>query len=308
MGKRGLIAIAALCMLLPLAVRLPHLTDNTVSAEKKKTILEHADSIEGGEKSDASGKSVPYRSAIGGVVLLHDQTTLKCDKATDYPEGNRIDLEGNIFIKDNTIETYGDIGVYHPDDETGELKGNVRGRVIDDSLVTKSKRATFNQKTNELWLYDEAVAWHRGRQLSGDAIRIHVHSDAGKKKVDEIQVHGHAFLAARDTLSTTPALYDQLSGQHMVATLDERSRLTGVTATVKAKSLYHVYDDKNQPSSMNFTSGEIIRMYFVEGKLDHILVTGGSHGKEYPKRLWNDKGINLPDFRLRDSEKPVFRQ
>ncbi|NTW52867.1 MAG: hypothetical protein HGB22_09815 [Chlorobiaceae bacterium] len=308
MGKRGFIAIAALCMLLPLTVRLPRLTDNTASAEKKKTILEHADTIEGGEQPGPSGSNVPYRSATGSVVLLHDQTTLKCDKATEYPDGNRIDLTGNIFIRDNTVETYGDKGVYHPDDQTGELTGNVRGRVIEDSLVTKSKRATFNRKTDELWLYDEAVAWHRGRQLSGDAIRVHVREVNGKKKVDEIQVHGHAFLASRDTLSTSPVLYDQLSGQHMVATLDGKSRLTGVTATVKAKSLYRIYDDKNQPSSINFTSGEMIRMYFAEGKLDRIRVTGSSFGKEYPKRLWNDKGINLPDFRIRNNEKPLFRQ
>jgi len=308
MGKRRLIAIAIFCMLLPMAVRLPRLTDNTASAEKKKTILEHADSIEGGEAPGPSGKSVPYRSAIGNVVFLHGKTTLKCDKATDYPEGNRIDLSGNIFIKDNTVETYGDTGVYRPDDEAGELMGNVRGRVIDDSLVAKSKRSSFNQKTDIIWLFDDAVAWHRGRQLSGDSIRIHVREIEGKKKVDEIQVHGHAFLAAQDTLSTTPALYDQLSGQHMIATLDDRSRLTGVTTTVKAKSLYHVYDEDKQPSSVNFTSGDVIRMFFVEGKLSRILVTGRSLGKEYPKRLWTDKGINLPDFRLRDNEKPVFRK
>jgi lipopolysaccharide export system protein LptA len=306
MGKRRSITIAALCLLLPMAV--PLLTDNTASADKKKTVLEHADSIEGGEKSGPSGKSVTYRSAIGNVVFLHDQTTLKCDRATDYPEGNRIELEGNILIKNNTVESYGDKGVYYPDDETGELKGNVRGRVVDDSLVAKSKRAVFNQKTDEIWLYDDAVAWHRGRELSGDVIRIHVHEVAGKKKVDEIQVDGHAFLAARDTLSTAPAVYDQLSGQHMVATLDERSRLNGVTATTKAKSLYHIYDEKKQPSGVNFTSGEVIRMFFVDGKLSKSRVTGNSLGKEYPKRLWHDKGIDLPGFRLHDNEKPVFRQ
>ncbi|NTU59302.1 MAG: hypothetical protein HGB00_10385 [Chlorobiaceae bacterium] len=307
MGTRRLITTAASGLLL-MVVPILCLTDNTASADKKKTILEHADSIEGGEKPGPSGKSVPYRSVTGNVLFTHDRTMLKCDRATDYPEGNRIDLEGNIFVKDNTVETYGDSGVYHPDDETGELKGNVRGRVIDDSLVTRAKRAVFNQKTNEVWLYDEAVVWHRGRQLSGDVIRVHVHEVAGKKKVDEIHVQGHAFLAARDTLSSTPAIYDQLSAQKMEATLNDQSRLTGVTATGKAKSLYHIFDEHNQPSSVNFTAGERIRIHFNDGKLSRIFVTGNSNGKEYPKRLWNDKGINLPEFRLRDNEKPVFRQ
>lgn len=293
-------------MLLPVAVGVTSLPDNTVSAENKKTILEHADQIEGGEKPGPTGTAIPYRSAVGNVKFLHGETILQCDRATDWPDSERIELEGHIIIKDKTVETRSDRGVYHTDRETGELWGNVRGRVTGDSLTVKSARATFDRNRNELWLFDDAVAWQQGRQLSGDSIRVHIREIAGKKKVDEIQVFGHAFLAARDTLSKSPALYDQLSGKQLTANMDERSRLKKVTATSKARSLYHIYDDKNQPSGVNFTSGDRIRMFFVEGKLDRILVTGAPLGKEYPNYMRNDPEINLPGFRLRDKEKPVF--
>ena len=307
MGSGRLTAIAALCILALFAVRLPGLTDNTASAEKKKTILQHADSIEGGETPESSGKVEPFRSAIGNVVIVQDKVTLKCDHATDYPEGNKITLDGNIFISENTVESYGDHGVYHPAEETGELSGNVRGRVLQDSLVGKAQKSLFNIKTNVLWLYNEAIAWHRGRQLSGDIIRIHLQEVNGKKQADEIQVHGHAFFAAKDTLSTSRQLFDQLSGQHMLITLDKRSRLTGITVTSNAKSLYHSYDKENQPATVNFTSGDVIRMFFTDGKLSRILTTNNALGKEYPNWMREDKAIDLPDFRWRESEMPTFK-
>mgnify|MGYP001805994195 CR=1 FL=1 len=308
MTTRRSISIAAWSLLLPVALWVTSLPDNTVSAENKKTVLEHADQIEGGEVASPSGAVTPYRSAVGNVKFLHGETILQCDRATDWPDSERIDLTGHIIIKDKTLETRGDRGVYHTGREAGELWGNFRGRVIDDSLTVKSARATFDQKKNELWLFDDAVAWQLGRQLSGDSIRVQVREIAGKKRVDEIQVFGHAFLAVRDTLSSSPALYDQLSGRQLTANLDNNSRLRKVIAIKKARSLYHIYDEKNQPSGVNLTSGDRIRMFFVDGKLDRILTTGGALGKEYPNSMRNDPEINLPGFRLRDKEKPVFEQ
>ncbi|AOS84736.1 hypothetical protein BIU88_11680 [Chlorobaculum limnaeum] len=306
MTTRRSISIAAWSLLLPVALWVTSLPDNTVSAENKKTVLEHADQIEGGEVASPSGAVTPYRSAVGNVKFLHGETILQCDRATDWPDSERIDLTGHIVIKDKTVETRADRGVYHTGQEAGELWGSVRGRVIDDSLTVKSARATFDQKKNELWLFDDAIAWQRGRQLSGDSIRVQIREIAGKKRVDEIQVFGHAFLAARDSLSGSPALHDQLSGRQLTANMDERSRLRKVVAIKNARSLYHIYDGKNQPSGVNFTSGDRIRMFFAEGKLDRILVTGGALGKEYPNALRNDPAINLPGFRLRDKEKPTF--
>lgn len=298
--------MTAWCMILSVSLWMALQRDNTASADKKKTILEHADLIEGGDKPGPSGDTISYRSVVGNVRFLHDRTILQCDRGTDWPDLERIDLEGHIIIKKGSVETRGDRGVYHTDSEVGILTGNVRGRVIDDSLTVKSARGLIDQKKNELWLYDDAVAWQRGRQLSGDTIRVHLREIAGKKKVDVIEVRGHAFLAIRDTLTASPALYNQLSGRTLTATMDNRSRLQRVTATPKAKSLYHLYDEEQQPSGVNFTSGEKIRMFFVEGKLERILVTGGSLGKEYPNRMRNTREIDLPEFRLREKEKPVF--
>ncbi len=300
-------ALALLCLLALLLLPAPGLKHNTASAEKKKTVLEHADVVEGGETPESSGRVEPFRSADGGVLFVQGSKSLRCDHAVEYPERDLIELVGNVSIRDKTMETSGERGSYHPEQEAGEMAGNVRGRIIRDNLLAKAGRSAFNQKADELWLYDDAVAWHQGRQLSGDAIRVHLKAVGAEKRVDEIQVHGHAFFASRDTLSAGKPLFDQLSGEHIVVTLDGESRLTGVTVTTKAKSLYHIYDDRNEPSGANFTSGERIRMFFSRGKLSRIVTTGNALGKQYPNSLREDKGIDLPGFRWREGEKPVFR-
>jgi len=201
------------CMLL-LAILLPDLNHYTLRAEKKKIILQQADTIEGGKTDGGS-----YRSVIGNVVFLDGDITLKCDRATDYEEGNKIVLKGNVFISDNTFEIFSESGVYYPDRQIGELSGSVRGRMLNNSLFGKSKKAVYNKLASQLWLYDDAIAWHDRQQVSGDIILLHLKESGGsgkRKTIDEMQVHGNAFFAAQDTVSTSPVVYDQLSGKKNV--------------------------------------------------------------------------------------------
>jgi lipopolysaccharide export system protein LptA len=287
-------------------IMLPALTHNTLRAEKKKIILQHADVIEGGETENGS-----YRSVIGNVVLLHDNLTLKCDRATNYEQENKIVLTGNVFMTDNTVEIYGEKGVYYTDRQIGELNGNVRGRMLDNSLVAKSKKAVVNKITSQIWLYDEAIAWHDRQQISGDIILLHLNEvgTGGKRKsIDEIQVHGNAFFAAQDTHSLSPVVYDQFSGKKMVILLSDNSKITGITMTTQAESLYHLYNNERKPSGINYSSGDMIRMFFTGGILKRVKVTGNVEGKQYPESFRGDKKINLSKFEWREKENPFKQQ
>jgi hypothetical protein len=287
-------------------IMLPALNHNTLRAEKKKIILQHADVIEGGETENGS-----YRSIIGNVVLLHDNLTLKCDRATNYEQENKIVLTGNVFMTDHTVEIFGENGVYFTDRQIGELTGNVRGRMLDNSLVAKSKKAVVNKSSSQIWLYDEAIAWHDRQQFSGDVILLHLKEigTGGKRQsIDEIQVHGNAFFAAQDTLARSPVVYDQLSGKNMVILLNDNSKITGITLTTQAESLYHLYTNDRKPSGINYSSGDMIRMFFNGGILKRVKVTGNVEGKQYPERFRGDKKINLSKFEWREKENPFKQQ
>ncbi|NTV05568.1 MAG: hypothetical protein HGA59_03550 [Chlorobiaceae bacterium] len=284
---------------------LPVLNYNTLRAEQKKIILQNADIIEGGESEAGS-----YRSVSGNVVFQHGSMTLKCDSAIDYERENKVVLKGNIVITDAAFAIYGDNGVYFPEKETGELQGNVRGRMLDNSLFGKSQRAVVNKATGQTWLYGEAIAWHEQQQISGDTILLHFTESGGSRKglrINEIQVHGNAFLASADTLSRSPVVYDQFSGKKMVIRLKEESKIDGITASGQAELLYHLYNEKRLPSGINYSSGDMIRMFFTDGSLNRVLVTGNVEGKQYPERFRNESSINLAKFAWREQENP-FRQ
>ena len=287
-------------------IMLTALNHNTLRAEKKKIILQHADVIEGSESESGS-----YRSVIGNVVIFHDNLTLKCDRATSYEQENKIVLTGNVFMTDNTVEIYGENGVYYSDRQLGELNGNVRGRMLDNSLVAKSKRAIVNKTTSQIWLNDEAIAWHDRQQISGDSILLHIKeipSRLKRKSIDEIQIHGNAFFAAQDTLSLSPVVYDQFSAKKMIILLNDNSKITGITLTNQAESLYHLYNNAQKPSGINYSSGDLMRMFFNAGILKRVKVTGNVEGKQYPESFRGDKKINLPKFEWREKENPFKQQ
>ena len=294
------------CTVMLQTIVLPVVNHNTLRAEKKKIILQHADTIEGGQS-----KAGNYRMVTGNVVFLDGTITLRCDRATDYEQENKIVLDGNVFMTDNSVEIYGEHGVYFSDREIGELSGNVRGRMVDNSLAGKSRRAVVNKATSQISLYDDVLVWHGHQQISGDTILLHLkESDGGgkRKHVDEIQVINNAFFAAQDTLSLSPLVYDQFCGRKMVILLNGKSKITGITLSSQAESLYHLYNENRKPSGINYSSGDMIRMYFTDGILGRVKVTGNVEGKQYPESFRGDKKINLSTFAWREKENPFKKQ
>lgn len=277
---------------------------NTLLAEQKKIILNHADTIEGSEEGEG------YQSVIGNVEFQDGALILRCDRATNYEGEHKIVLSGNISISDPAFAIYGDNGVYFTDRQTGEINGNVRGRMLDNSLFGKSRRAVVNKAKSEVWLYDDAIAWHQQQQISGDIILLHFTESGNKKKqtIDEIQVHNNAFFASADSLSRSPVVYDQFSGKKMMIRLKEGKKIAGITLTGQAESLYHLYNEKRQPSGINYSSGDMIRMFFADGILGSVKVTGNVEGKQYPESFRGNPKINLSKFAWRERENPFRTQ
>ena len=296
-----------LCLLLLQASgNIVGLNHNTACAEKKKIILRQAERLQGGEERSPTGRIEPVRTVSGNVVFLQDNLLLTCDKATEFLESGLIKLRGNIFMTDNKLEVYCDDALYYPDTGIAELENNVRGRVLENNLVTKSEQARIDNPGNRIALYKNAIAWQDERQLSGDSIAVQLKEQNEKKSVDTITISGKAFFAARDTLDLSRQLYNQLSGKTMHILLDDQEKVTGVQVDSQARSLYYAYDKDSSPTGVNYSSGNRIVMSFAEGKLDRIAVSGNVEGKQYPNKLRGSNKINLPGFKLRYDEKPGF--
>lgn len=301
------LACTLLCLLLyQVNDATVELNRNTARAEKKKIILQQADRLQGGEEHSPAGRIEPVRSVSGNVVFSHENMLLTCDRATEFLESGIVQLQGNIFMTDRKLEVYCDKALYYPDTGIAELENNVRGRLLENDLKTKSKRALINNPENQVWIYNDAIAWQGKRQLTGDSIVVQLVELNGQKNIETVTVRGNAFFAARDTLDLTKPLYNQLSGKTMLITLNEQEKVTGIRVDSQARSLYHAYDDGPSPTGVNYSSGNLIVMSFTEGKLNRITVSGNVEGKQYPNKLRGSPKINLPGFRLRYNEKPEF--
>lgn len=299
------------CTLLSLLLFQVHdaivgLEHNTACAQKKKIVLQQADRLQGGEDRSPAGGIEPVRSVSGNVVFTHENMLLTCDRATEFLESGVVELRGNIFMTDRKQEVYCDKALYYPNTGIAELEDNVRSRVLKNNLITKSKQGLINNPENQIWIYTDAIAWQGERQLSGDSIKVQLKESNGSKNVESITVSGDAFFAARDTLDLTKQLYNQLSGKTMHIKLNEQEKVTDIQVDSQARSLYHGYDSGSSPAGISYSSGNTIVMSFTEGKLDRITVSGNVEGKQYPNKLRGSPKINLPGFRLRYNEKPVF--
>lgn len=293
----------AACLLGLLAASVLH--HNTARAEKKKIVLRQADTIEGGE--DRNG---PYRAAIGNVEFLHEGIRLTCDRAFDYELQERIVLRGSVYVTDGTSELFGDNGVYYPERERCEIEGQVRGRMLDGSLVGKAKKGMVEGKDDTIILQDDAIVWRGTQQLSGRKVTLHFSKSktSGKEEIDRLLAEGKARYGALDTLTLAPPAYNQLSGREMDVRIGEGSRIEDIRVTGEAESLYHVYDEGQQPTGIHYSSGHRIRMYFTEGRLQRIKVTGNAEGAEYPAS-WRGRGdIDLAGFSWRGEENPFQEQ
>jgi hypothetical protein len=90
----------------------------------------------------------------------------------------------------------------------------------------------------------------------------------------------------------------------MVISMDDRAKLSDVTVTGQAESLYHLYDEESRPSGINYSSGNSIRMFFVDGKLDRAKVTGNVEGRQYPEEYRGNPKVDLQKFVWRERERP----
>ncbi len=300
------ILVSMVCSALLFLAAFPN--HNIALAEKKKIYLRQADRLEGGQKRSPFGRIEQVRSVSGNVVFSHENFLLHCDKATEFLESNVVELKGNIYMTDRQTEVFCDRAIYYPDTGIAELKNNVRGRMLENDLVTSSERAHIDRQNDRITMYRKAIAWQTERQFSGDSITVQLKKDEEIQRIESITVNGKAFFIARDTLELKRNLYNQLSGKSMRFDMSDREELSGILVEDQAKSLYHSYNTDNTPSGINFVGGKTITMSFSEGKLDRIAVTGNVEGKQYPNRMRGSREINLPGFKLRFDEKPRFSE
>ncbi|HLX13524.1 MAG TPA: OstA-like protein, partial [Bacteroidota bacterium] len=77
--------------------------------------VQHADSLVG---SVLNGENV--RELIGHVKITHGTTTVTCAKAVQFLRENKVSLEGEVTVTDDSMTMLAQHGMYYATDRTAE--------------------------------------------------------------------------------------------------------------------------------------------------------------------------------------------
>jgi lipopolysaccharide export system protein LptA len=273
------------------------------------------------------------------VRVIDSSTTIFSDELTYFEKDRKSNAVRNVKIinADNNIQLFGDYLEHF--DETrysritqrprlmqidtsskGEIDTLVVRSVVMESYDDSSKKliatdsvamargplavrcgwARYFTKDEFIELRRQPVVWYEDNQVTGDSISLQlVHS-----KMQKAVIRGRTFALSLSD-SAYPGRYNQLTGRKIEMYFAE-NKLQKMIVDQNATSLYFLYDGK-EPNGCNRTSGDVITMTFLSGKIDIIRIVKGIEGMYYPENMVAKKEgkYNLEGFGLR-SDRPTL--
>jgi hypothetical protein len=150
-------------------------------------------------------------------------------------------------------------------------------------------------KGGVITLSKEPVVWKEELQVTGDSIYAFFRED-----IDDIYINKSAFALQPNT--QFPQRHDQISGVFMhIKFLN--NQINSIQVDTNAASIYYVFDN-DIPNGANRSYGEVIRLNFIDKKVDKVKIDGKPKGTYFPENMINTEELRLLGFRVR-TDKPV---
>jgi lipopolysaccharide export system protein LptA len=274
------------------------------------------------------------------VRVIDSTTTIFSDELT-YLEKERESIAVHrvkVINSDNNVQLFGDYLEHFDDTRYTRITEQPRLMQIDtsskgviDTLVVKSiVMESFDDSTKKLiatdsvamargplsvrcgWaryftqkqfieLRETPVVWYEDNQASGDSITLFM----SHNKLQHAVIRNRTFALSLSD-SAYPARYNQLTGRKIEMFFQD-DKLHEMAVDQNAISLYYLYDGKD-PNGANRTSGDIITMTFLAGKIDLIRIVRGIEGTYYPETMVmkKEEKYNLDGFDLR-TDRPTLK-
>jgi lipopolysaccharide export system protein LptA len=232
-----------------------------------------------------------------GDYLEHFDDT-RYTRITEQPRLMQIDTSSKgvidtLVVKSLLMESY--------DDSTKKLIANDSVAMSRGPLSVRCGWARYFTQKQFIELRQEPVVWYDDNQASGDSITLFM----SHNKLQHAVIRNRTFALSLSD-SAYPARYNQLTGRKIEMFFQE-DKLHEMAVDQNAISLYYLYDGKD-PNGANRTSGDVITMTFLEGKIDLIRIVRGIEGTYYPESmvLKKETKYNLDGFELR-TDRPTLK-
>lgn len=161
-------------------------------------------------------------------------------------------------------------------------------RVFSDSLQARCDSISYSQVDSVLRLIDDPIAWSRNSQITGDTILLYMDSSNNLQK---LYVPDKAFVVSLSGPEKA-ALFDQVQGKTLTGHFDSNA-IREMIVRPAAECIYYSKDDAGAYLGVNQAQSEQIRMYFISGGIDRIILDQEVRHKMIPMEQ-----INIPEMRL----------
>ena len=194
---------------------------------------------------------------------------------TVHPVATEFDSLHNVLSR-----VWGDTIEYFGDSKNMRVLGHVK--VDRDSMIATGTTLDYLTQEHYAILLGSPQAVRGDDHIVGDTIRLFFEKQ--KQVLDSVEVFGHA-VATSPADSGMPKPVNRMEGKHMTLYIDS-GQISTVLVKGTATATYYIRE-KTEKRGMNVTSGDILRVFFVDRKIDRIRVEGGTQGMYTPQRLVN---------------------
>lgn len=205
------------------------------------------------------------------LMLIIDSTTQVDSLGIPQP------VADTLFVIADTMHAYGG--------DSGRFVGIGHVRMMRTDFSGIGDEITYD-RTHEVMrlIGNRPRMWQDSTEIAADSL----HLLTKQRKVDEIWGLGAAFASSKFEDSVVLNRINQLSAQRMLLKVSQDT-IRYLLGMDNALSIYFV-SNEGKPSGVNRSSGDSIRIDFLDNEAVRVAVLGGTEGEYIPERFIGSRG------------------
>lgn len=172
-------------------------------------------------------------------------------------------------------------------------------RMFSDSLQGVADSLYYSDVDSAFHFYGNPVLWTGNSQLTGDTIVLTTRN----QEADRILLINHALIINQ----SGPGLFNQIKGTRITGYFKEGNQLDWMEADGNAESMYYAQDDNGAYVGANRSTSAMIRMYFLDGKLNKVVLIKDVDGNFLPPTKIPEEDQKLRGFKWMEDQRPKSR-
>ncbi len=170
--------------------------------------------------------------------------------------------------------------------------------IYSDSLQGRCDSISYSQQDSVMKMMYDPIAWSRNSQITGDTILLYM--DSGRLK--KLYVPNNAFMVSQSGPAKA-GLFDQVQGKTLTGNFTDNA-LTDMLVRPNAQTIYYTTDDNGAYIGVNEVSGERMKIYFADQKIDRIIYEQDVKQKMTPLDQADLPNMKLSRFQWRIDKRP----